>query len=89
MKSKSYHTNDIFDARPGILDILKCEADWSYVRNNIVQLTIVQLTAHYIGRSSYLLDATNPNRLWFHQFRERNWLSLNGLLRQSIEQFAA
>src|ERR1017187_8711503 len=39
--------------------------------------------------SSYLLDATNPNRLWFHQFRERNWLSLNGLLRQSIEQFAA
>jgi hypothetical protein len=27
--------------------------------------------------------------LWFHQFRERNWLSLNGLLRQSIEQFAA
>src|ERR1017187_9230996 len=39
--------------------------------------------------SSYLLDATNSNRLWFHQFRERNWLSLNGLLRQSIEQFAA
>src|ERR1017187_482056 len=42
-----------------------------------------------IKLSSYLLDATNPNRLWFHQFRERNWLSLNGLLRQSIEQFAA
>ena len=49
------------------------------------------LRAHQlsIAKSSYLLDATNPNRLWFHQFRERNWLSLNGLLRQSIEQFAA
>jgi hypothetical protein len=34
-----------------------------------------------IWESSYLLEATNPNRLWFHQFRERNWLSLNGLLR--------
>src|ERR1017187_2646310 len=48
-----------------------------------------QLSAFMISESSYLLDATNPNRLWFHQFRERNWLSLNGLLRQSIEQFAA
>ncbi len=25
----------------------------------------------------------------FHQFRERNWLDMNGLLRQSIEKFAA
>jgi hypothetical protein len=47
------------------------------------------MTDKTITESSYLLDATNPNRLWFHQFRERNWLSLNGLLRQSIEQFAA
>ena len=39
--------------------------------------------------SSYLLDATRPNRLCFHQFGERNWLNLNGLLRQPIEQFAA
>ena len=39
--------------------------------------------------NSYLLDAISHNRLWFHQFRERNWLHLNGLLRQSIEQFAA
>jgi hypothetical protein len=48
-----------------------------------------RLRSAVIWQSSYLLDATNPNRLWFHQFRERNWLSLNGLLRQSIEQFAA
>ena len=39
--------------------------------------------------SSYLLDATRHNRLWFHQFRKRDRLNLNGLLRQSIEQFAA
>src|ERR1035437_10264876 len=39
--------------------------------------------------SSYLLDATRPNRLWFHQFCERNRLNLNGLLRQPVEQFAA
>src|ERR1019366_3056172 len=43
----------------------------------------------YYRSSSYLLDATRHNRLWFHQFRERNWLNLNGLLRQSIEQLAA
>ena len=43
----------------------------------------------YFLLSSYLLDATNPNGLWFHQFRERNWLSLYGLLRQPVEQFAA
>ena len=67
MKSKSYHTNDIFDARPGILDILKCEADWSYVRNNIVQLTIVQLTAHYIGR--YFLQLTFGRIYW----RQLTW----------------
>jgi len=45
--------------------------------------------AKHIADSSYLLDATNPNGLWFHQFRERNWLSLYGLLRQPVEQFAA
>jgi hypothetical protein len=41
------------------------------------------------AESSYLLDATRHNGLWFHQFHERNRLDLNGLLRQSIEQFAA
>jgi hypothetical protein len=45
--------------------------------------------AECIIQSSYLLDATRHNGLWFHQFSERNWLHLNGLLRQSIEQFAA
>ncbi len=34
--------------------------------------------------TSYLLDATGHNRLYFHQFSEGNWLHLNGLLRQSI-----
>ncbi len=38
-----------------------------------------------IPESSYLLDATRHYWLWSHQFRERNWLHLNGLLRQSIE----
>ena len=41
-----------------------------------------------IGISSYLLDATRYNRLWFHQFCKRNWTNLNGLLRQPVEQFA-
>ena len=43
----------------------------------------------YIVVSSYLLDATRYNGLWFHQFCERNWLNLNSLLGQSVEQFAA
>jgi len=42
-----------------------------------------------IALSSYLLDATRHNRLWFHQFCEWNGLNLNGLLRQSVEQLAA
>ena len=42
-----------------------------------------------IGYSSYLLDATRPNRLWFHQFCERNRLHLNGLLGQPVEEFSA
>jgi len=40
-------------------------------------------------KSSYLLDATRPNRLWFYQFYERNRLHLNSLLRQPVEEFAA
>jgi len=39
--------------------------------------------------TSYLLDATSPNRLWFHQFCERNRFHLNSLLRQPVEEFAA
>jgi len=43
----------------------------------------------HIRESSYLLDATRPNRLWFHQFCERNRLHLNGLLGQPVEEFSA
>ena len=39
-------------------------------------------------QSGYLLDATRPNGLWFGQFCKWNRLNLNGLLYQSIEQFA-
>jgi hypothetical protein len=40
-------------------------------------------------RSSYLLDATDPKRLWLDKFCKRNQLNLNFLLRQSIERFTA
>ena len=67
------------------LILVRLRPDTTDVQVTVFHSRLVQ----YNPESSYLLDATNPNRLWFHQFRERNWLSLNGLLRQSIEQFAA
>jgi hypothetical protein len=47
------------------------------------------IRASEISHSGYLLDATSPNRLWFDKFCKRNWLNLNGLLNQSVEQLAA
>jgi len=38
------------------------------------------------AESGYLLDATNPNWLWFGQFEEWNRLDLNCLLCQSTEE---
>ena len=52
-------------------------------------LPINSIERRTIEESSYLLDATRYNGLWFHQFCERNWLNLNSLLGQSVEQFAA
>ena len=43
----------------------------------------------HFWHSSYLLDATRPNRLWFDEFGKRNWLNLNGLLSQAVEELAA
>jgi hypothetical protein len=42
-----------------------------------------------ILESSYLLDATSPNLLWFDEFGKWNWLNLNGLLSQAVEELAA
>jgi hypothetical protein len=65
------------------------ESTMAVVRFASVNLGRVNTNFVIIGVSSYLLDATSPSRLWFHQFCERNRLHLNSLLRQPVEEFAA
>ena len=48
-----------------------------------------RISSSTVIKSGYLLDATNPNRLWFSEFCKRNRFNLNGLLNQSVEQLAA
>ena len=66
---------------------------WSIFRTPLVHrlhASIPQISLTFtIAISSYLLDATRPNRLWFHQFCERNRLHLNGLLGQPVEEFSS
>ena len=64
------------------------EGDCSVYDAGIVAIFSPRMTIQ-ICQSSYLYDATDPNRLRFDKFCKRNWLNLNGLLCQSIEQLAA